>query len=351
MPVEETRIITRSASARIIAAGIVIAFCYFASTVLVTLLVSVLMAYFLDPLVTWLEDVRIPRPLGSLLVVLVTLSLLAVVGWSLIERLDQFGNDWPKYSAPLRSATESVSRSVESLEAHVSEIEPAQPPGQRILAITDSHSVRSALLGRLSSLYALMVGATFVPFLVFFMLAGKRQTWHATMQLFPASDRTNVKETLSEVTLVLRSYLVGTAMVGLILVTTTWLFFWVLGLDFPFLTALASGLCNLVPYLGAILSWIPPLLVGLRKYHSAGPYIGIFSMLTIFHVIAANFLIPTLIGWRMRLNALALTVSLLFWGWLWGVMGFVLAIPITAVIKVICDHVEDWEPVGRWLSS
>jgi predicted PurR-regulated permease PerM len=53
----------------------------------------------------------------------------------------------------------------------------------------------------------------------------------------------------------------------------------------------------------------------------------------------------------MRLHALALTVSLLFWGWLWGVMGFILAIPITAVIKVICDHVEDWEPVGRWLSS
>jgi len=351
MPVEETRIVARSASARIIAAGIVIAFCYFAATVLVTLLVAVLMAYFLDPVVTRLEDARLPRPLGSLLVVLVTLALLAVVGWSLIERLDQFGDDWPKYRAPLRSATESISRSVENLEAHVSEIEPAQPPGQPVLTITDSHPVRTALLGRLSSLYALMVGATFVPFLVFFMLAEKRQVWHATMQLFPASERTNVKETLAEVTLVLRSYLVGTVLVGLILVTATWLFFWVLGLDFPFLTGLASGLCNLVPYLGAVLSWIPPLLVGLTKYHSAGPYVGIFSMLTIFHVIAANLLIPTLIGWRMRLNAVALTVSLLFWGWLWGAMGFILAIPITAVIKVICDHVEEWEPVGQWLSS
>jgi predicted PurR-regulated permease PerM len=352
MPVEETRIVTRSASARIIAAGIVIAFCYFASTVLVTLLVAVLMAYFLDPAVTHLEDVaRIPRPLGSLLVVLVTLALLAMVGWLLIERLDQFGNDWPKYSAPLRSATESISNRLESLEAHVSEIEPPQPSGPGILTISDTHPVRTALLGRLSSLYALIIGATFVPFLVFFMLAGKRQVWHGTMQLFPASERTNVKETLAEVALVLRSFLLGTALVGLILVAATWLFFWALGLDFPFLTALASGLCNLVPYLGAVMSWIPPLLVGLRKYHSAGPYVGIFSVLTILHVFAANFLIPTLIGWRMRLNALALTVSLLFWGWLWGVMGFILAIPITAVIKVICDHVEDWEPVGRWLSS
>ena len=145
--------------------------------------------------------------------------------------------------------------------------------------------MRTALLGRLSSLYALMVGATFVPFLVFFMLAGKRQVWHATMQLFPAGERTNVKETLTEVALVLRSFLVGTALVGLILVAATWLFFWFLGLDFPFLTALASGLCNMVPYLGTVFSWIPPLLVGLTKYHSAGPYIGIFSMLTVFHLV------------------------------------------------------------------
>jgi predicted PurR-regulated permease PerM len=353
MPVDETRIVTaRSTSARIIAAGIVIAFCYFASTVLVTLLVAVLMAYFVDPVVTWLEDnIRIPRALGSLLMVLVTLAMIAVVGWMLVERLDQFGNDWPKYRAPLRSATETISGRMENLEAHVSEIEPAQRPGQPILTITDSHPVRTAMLGRLSSLYSLIVGATFIPFLVFFMLAGKRQVWHATMQLFPASERTNVKQTLTEVALVLRSYLVGTALVELILVLATWVFFWTLGLDFPFLTALVSGICNLIPYLGAVLSWIPPLLVGLTKYHSAGPYIGIFSMLTLFHVIAANFLIPTLIGWRVRLNALALTVSLLFWGWLWGAMGFILAIPITAVIKVICDHVEDWEPVGRWLGS
>ena len=60
---------------------------------------------------------------------------------------------------------------------------------------------------------------------------------------------------------------------------------------------------------------------------------------------------PALVGWRVRLNALALTVSLLFWGWLWGPMGLILAIPITAVIKVICDHVEGWQPVGRWLSA
>jgi predicted PurR-regulated permease PerM len=352
MPVDEGKVITASsASARIIAAGIVIGFCYFASTILMTLLVAILMAYFLDPVVNWMESWHMPRALGSLVVVLVTLAMIAFLGWTLVDRADQFGADWPKYREPLRAASYAVQQKVSSLEAHVSEIAPAEQPGQQIVEVAESHPVRSAVLSRLGSVEIFMLSATFVPFLLFFMLAAKRQVWHATMQLFPPDQRTQVKEALSDVTQVLRSYLVGTALVGLILVIASWVLFWALGLDFPFLTGLVSGLCNLVPYLGVVLSWIPPLLIGLKKYNSVGPFVGIFATLTMFHLITANLLIPALVGWRVRLNALALTLALLFWGWLWGPMGLLLAIPITAVLKVICDHVEKLQPVGRWLGA
>ena len=355
MQAEETRaeakaIAGSSVSGRIIAAGIVVAFCYWASSVLVTLLVAILAAYFLDPVVTVMERMRIPRALGSLIVVLVTLALLSFLGWTLIERLDQFGSDWPKYRAPIRATVSVVESRLQNLEARVSEINPAERT-PRVITVTETHPVQDAILGRLPSLSIFLLAATFVPFLVFFMLAAKRQVWHATMQLFPASQRTQVKETLADVTQVLRSYLVGTALVGLILVLASWLFFWALGLDFPFLAGLVSGICNLIPYLGAVLSWIPPMLVGIRQLHTLAAYLGVFAMLTLFHIVTANLLIPALVGWRVRLNALALTVSLLFWGWMWGAMGLILAIPITAVIKVICDHVEGWQPVGRWLSA
>jgi predicted PurR-regulated permease PerM len=351
-PIEDTKVIAESSvSGQIIAAGIVIAFCYWASTVLVTILVAVLTAYFLDPVVSWLERIRLPRALGSLVVVLLTLALFAFVGWSLIERVDQFGQDWPKYRAPLSEGVAAVESRMAILEAHVSEIEPTEKSAPRVVSVSEPHPVRDAIVGRLGSLSEFFLSATFIPFLVFFMLAGKRQVWHATMQLFPASERTEVKETLTDVTLVLRSYLMGTALVGLILVLASWLFFWALGLDFPFLTGLVSGLSNLIPYLGAVLSWVPPLLIGLKQFHSVKSFIGICAMLTLFHIVTANLLVPALVGWRVRLNALALTVSIFFWGWMWGAMGLILAIPITAVIKVICDHVEDWQPVGRWLSA
>jgi len=353
MPVEETKIVTASSvSARIIAAGIVIAFLYWASSVLVTLIVSVLLAYFLDPLVTWMESWHVPRALGSLLVVLLSLALLMIIVWTLVDRVDQFGRDWPSYRAPLRAAANVVSKKLESFEAHVSEIEPGgDRAGQRIVEVAESHPVRNALLSRLNSLYSFILAATFVPFLLFFMLAAKRQVWHATMQLFPATERTGVKQTLQDISLVLRSYVIGTALVGLVLVGMSWMFFLVMGLEFPFLAALLSGTFNLIPYLGVVLSWLPPLLIGLKQYHNVTPFIFIFTVLTVLHLVAANLLVPALVGWRVRLNALALTLSLLFWGWLWGGMGLVLAIPITAVIKVICDHVESMQPVGRWMSG
>jgi predicted PurR-regulated permease PerM len=353
MPLEETKLVSASStSGRIIAAGIVIAFCYWAASVLVTLLVAVLLAYFLDPVVTWMEEWHIPRALGSLLVVLFTIAVMLLLTVFLIERADQFGQDWPKYREPLHKVATAVQQKMSTFEEHVSEIGPSSTviPGQTIVTV-EPHPIRAAVIARLSSVYEVILAATFVPFLLFFMLAAKRQVWHATMQLFPSTRRTEVKETLADVTQVLRSYVIGTALVGLVLVFASWLFFWGIGLEFPFLLALVSGLANLIPYLGVVLSWVPPMLIGLKQFHTVGPFVGIFAMLTFFHLVTANLLIPALVGWRVRLNALALTVSILFWGWLWGGMGLILAVPITAVIKVICDHNEELQPVGRWLSA
>ncbi|HEV2289306.1 MAG TPA: AI-2E family transporter [Candidatus Acidoferrales bacterium] len=338
-------------SARIIAAGIVIAFCYLASSVVVTLLVAILAAYFLDSIVVWLEMFRLPRVFGSLIVLLFAFSAVFAAGSLLVGSLDQFGTNWPEYRAPLRSVVGTFEKRLNLIESRVNEIAPAPREPKGVVAVTESHPVQDALLARAGSLYTVVFVATFIPFLVFFMLVAKRKIWHATMELFPLKERTRVKLALSEVSNMLRSYVVGTALVALILVIASWVFFWVIGLDFPFLTALVSSLANMVPYIGLVMSWLPPLIIGIRQFHTVGPFVGICAMLAFFHLMAANYLLPAFIGRRVHLNAVAVTIALLFWGWLWGAMGLLLAIPITGVIKVVCDHVENWEPIGRWLGA
>jgi predicted PurR-regulated permease PerM len=195
------------------------------------------------------------------------------------------------------------------------------------------------------------LAVSFVPFLVFFMLAEKRDVWHATMQLFPPTERTRVKLALEDLSVMIRGYILGNLLVALILGLACWGFFAAISLSNAFLVGMVSGALNLVPYVGTVLAWIPPIIVGLAQYTSIGPFVGIAAVLTVMHLIAVNVLIPALVGRQVRLNALAVTVALLFWGWMWGGMGLVLGIPLTAGVKVVCDHVEEWKPIGRWMST
>ena len=336
-------------SQRIIVGGIIIGFCYWAASVVMTLLLSILLAYLLDPIVEWLERWRTPRAVGALLVLLLALALVVGLIYLVFDRMEHFASDWPKYSTVLKQGAAAVDRKLERLESRVSELAPRERT--RTAVLVQEPPVRSLLLRGIGSLYSILLTVTFVPFLVFFMLAAKRDIWHATLRLFPPTERTQVKDTLDQLTRLLRGYVVGNLLVAAILVLVSWVFFWMIGLDYPFLAGVVSGLLNLVPYLGAVLAWVPPFIIGVSKWRHLAPFVGVAAALSVFHLIATNVLVPALVGRRVHLNALAVTIALLFWGWLWGAIGLILAIPITATLKVICDNVESLQPVGRWLSA
>jgi predicted PurR-regulated permease PerM len=193
--------------------------------------------------------------------------------------------------------------------------------------------------------------AAFVPFLVFFMLAAKQRIWKATIELFPDEHQDRVRAALDQVGAMLRRFVAGNSLVAVILMLASWGFFTAINLKYPFLLGCASGVLNLVPYLGALLAWVPPFLIGLAQWTSIGPYVIVASVLSALHIVAMNVLMPAIVGRQVHLNALAATAALLFWGWLWGGIGLILAIPVTATVKVICDHSEGWEPFGRWLGA
>ena len=352
MQTEDVKITSRSnSSQRIIALGIVFAFLYWASSVVMTLLLAVLFAYFLDTVVEVLEKVHIPRALGALVVLLAVISIIGGLGYLMIDRADQFLADWPRYSAVMRNVATGLDRKLAIFEKQVEAIAPEEERGRPPVRVAQARPVRELLFRGVGSLYSILLVATFLPFLVFFMLAAKRRIWIATMELFPAENRRSVQEALDQVSVVLRSYVAGNALVALILMLASWAFFLTIHLDYPFLAGCVSGLLNLVPYLGAVLAWLPPFLIGMAQWKTVGPYLGIAAMLSFFHMIGLNVLMPAIVGRRVHLNALAVTIALLFWGWLWGAIGLILAIPITATIKVVCDHVEGWEPAGRWLGE
>jgi predicted PurR-regulated permease PerM len=336
---------------RIISLGIVFAFLYIASSVVMTLLLAILLAYFLDPVVEFLERMRIPRGLGALVVLLAVMAFVGGLGYLVAARANQFAVSWPRYSAILSHATTAIDRKLATMENQVEALPPEEQKERPPVRIAETRPASELLFLGVGSLYSIFFVATFLPFLVFFMLAGKPQIWKVTMELFPPGNRTRVKEALDQVNIMLRTYLAGNALVALILMLASSTFFLIIHLDYPFLAGCVSGLLNLVPYLGAVLAWLPPFFIGMAKWNSIGPYLGVAATMLFLHIVGLNVLMPAIVGRRVHLNPLAVTISLLLWGWLWGAIGLILAIPITTTIKVICDHVEGWEPVGRWLGA
>ena len=343
---------TRSSLAqRIIALGVLFAFLYLASGIVMTVILAVLLAYFLDPGVVLLERIHVPRALGALVVLFVAIAAVGAVAYLLVNRTQSFADAWPRYSAVLRRAAESMDRRVAAIEREFSIVVPAQAPQQPSVSANEIQQIRDWLLHGIGSITSGLLLWAFLPFLVFFMLAAKPRLWRATIELFSDTSRADVRSALDDVNVVLRSYVAGSSLVAGILAGACWIFFAIMHLDYAFLAALVSGLVNMIPYIGVILSWIPPFLIGLDKWHSIGPFLIMAGVLSAFHILAANVLMPAIVGRSVHLNPLAVTISLLFWGWLWGAFGLILAIPVTATLKVICDHVPDWQPWGRWLGA
>jgi predicted PurR-regulated permease PerM len=135
----------------------------------------------------------------------------------------------------------------------------------------------------------------------------------------------------------IRGFVVGNLIVGSVMAVATTLVLWSIGMKGAIPLGIASGLLNLLPFLGLIASLALPPAVALLQFNTPGPFIVITLTIPFLHVVSANLLIPKFIATRVSIGPVAATVGILFWGWLWGVMGLLLAVPLTAFIKLVAD--------------
>src|SRR5262249_43308444 len=156
---------------------------------------------------------------------------------------------------------------------------------------------------------------SFVPFLVYFMLAWKSHAHTATVRLFPKEHRITAHRTVGRISDMIRDFIVGNVIIGLINSAVSIAIFGALHLPYFYFLGVISGFVSLVPYLGVFLAILPPLAgsMGTLKLGGIGIVIGATVLL---HVISMNVLFPKIVGGRLRLNPLAVALGLLFWSWI-----------------------------------
>jgi predicted PurR-regulated permease PerM len=193
--------------------------------------------------------------------------------------------------------------------------------------------------------------ASFVPLLVYFMLSWRDHIYRSFLRFFDGPARMTAARSLQGIAGMARAFVVGNFLIGVLLAGLSCILFAVVKLPYPFLTGVLSGFLSLIPYAGIVLSVIPPLLAALAAGSPSSVIVLAFLFAVGLHLMAMNVLYPTLVGARVHLNPLIVTFSLMFWAFLWDAAGLVLAIPMTAGLKAVCDNVEGLRKYGRFLGD
>lgn len=332
----------------------------------IPLLLGIIIAYTLNPLVMWLERMKIPRVVGTSMVMLAVLCGSALVTISLRGQiqtiLDQLPAATKKLSVALLSMREGQPNTMQNVQAAAREIEKAtsqaadihsapKQPATHIVVDQPAFKLGDFLRAGSMGLFGFIGESAMVLILVFFLLlAGdtfKRKLVRLTGPSL--SDKKITVRILDDINLSIQSYMFTLLVANVLLAFLTWTAFRWIGLDNAGGWAIAAGILHVIPYLGPALIAVATGMAGFMQFESFWIALLVSGSSLAIATFVGIFVVTWMTGKIAKMNAVAVLVALLFWGWLWGVWGLLLAIPIIGIVKVVSEHIEELQPLAELL--
>ena len=361
MPVD-----VRSASLTIIAGAAIIARLQFAQAVIIPFVVSGLLFYALDPMVDRLQAWKLPRSIGAALVLLVAISGIGAGAYALsgdvLAVVDRLPEGVRKLRVELRrpsaqpTALDTMQQTAREIDQAAADVATttATPKGVMRVQVEEPPLRMSSYLwyGSMGAL-AVVGQGLMVAFLTYFLLVAddlfkRKLVKHIGPTL--AKKRVTV-QILDEISVQIERFLLVQIATSAIVGIVTALSLWALGLEQPIVWGLAAGVLNTIPYFGPIIVTAGLAIVGYLQFGTIEHATMVASVALVITSLEGWLLTPLLLGRVGRLNHIAIFASLLFWSWLWGVWGMLLAVPMLMATKAVCDHIEELQPLADFLGD
>ncbi len=345
----------------VVVIAIIVAFGFFASSLCITFLLAGFLAILLDPIPTFFERWHIPRLLSTAVLVISGMFLFSVLVYATSGRASVIMDEIPVYAERIRDAVKPLSQGIERVQKSAGSItSPTAPKRVPEVRVSENVAWPSYLIRGVGSAWGAVIVAGIVPFLMFFMLVRKSHLYDWLANAF--GEQMDVPKFTSRLTKMVRGFAVGNLIIGAMMAAITVGVLFELKLQGAVPLGIASGFLNLVPFLGAVLAAALPLMAALLQFEPAGSFVIILLTVISLHIISANLFVPKFIASRVNIGPVAATMGMLFWGWMWGIMGILLAVPLTAFVKLAADchpsliHIsnllaETPRPVPNWAQS
>ena len=362
MPVD-----VRSASLVVLAVLASVFALRWASAVFIPLMLSLLLSYALSPLVDVLENWKVPRWIGAAVILLGLGGGLGWTGYSLSGSASELLDALPVAAQKLRQAARSdrnaAATPLDSVQQAAAQLERAAEENSarvaarkgvaRVIIERPPFNVREYLWSGTVGLLAAVGQLTLVAFLTFFALCSGNTFRRKLIKITgPSLEKKKITvHVLDDITQNIERYLLVQILTSGLVGVATGLAFWYIGLDNAAVWGIVAAVTNLMPYIGSVIVMSAAGLVAFVQFNTIEMGLLVAGTSLVIHTLVGNLLVPWLTSRTSRMNPVAVFVGVIFWGWLWGVWGLLLGIPITMVIKSICDRVEDLQPIGELLGE
>ena len=326
---------------------------HLAQAFILPIVLAVLLDFMLSPVVRALKKRRIPEPLGAGIVMLGLVGALGVGGWYLAGPAADWIARAPESAAAVQRKLETMRGSVEQVTKAAEQVEKATDvtgsnDGVRQVELKGP-SLSKQLFGGTASLLS---AATVVLFLTYFLLAVGDLFLQKLVAVLPQfKDKKTAVSIARETEAQISVYLFTSTLINLGVGVVTAIAMWLVGMPNAALWGVVAAVLNFVPYVGALVNMVVLALAALVTFDSVSRALLVPAVFFGINLIEGNLVTPMILGRRMRLNTVALFIGFVFWWYIWGVPGAILAVPMMAALKILCDHIESLTPIGEFLGT
>ena len=327
-----------------------IAFLQFAKPFVMPILLAMILSFLLKPIVNVLGKIKIPRWLGALIVIVAMTSSIGLV----LSHLTQPARDWmekaPENFHKLRQKMEHYIRPAQQLGRQVQQITTTAPeqPTQAKVEVSNA-DIAGAVVGYARDVITALVE---VIVLLYFLLAAGDLFAQKLVKLLPSlTDKKRAVSIFHDVQNNISVYLFTITVINICLGALVGFGVMLLGMPNPLLWGTLAAALNFIPYFGPLTGVTVLAIAGLVTFDSVGRGFIPPLLYLCLHGIEANFFTPLILGRRLTLNPVVIFASIIFWMWLWGIPGALIAVPLLMITKIICDHFKPLAPIAEFLSE
>ena len=321
--------------------------------VVLPIVVSVMLTLLFSAPVRWLRRRKISERIGAAIVVFGAIGVAAGVGATLITPATEWIATAPATISKVESKIRLLMKPIAALEQSADRMAtvtaPASPSGRPPAQV---QLATPSILERIIGAFEIVPSTFSVIFLTYFLLASGPMFRRKVARILPGRrDVVHFETIVSEIEIVTSRFLATTTMINAGVGIATALSLWAVGLPSPILWGGVVGVLNFVPYIGPISSVTIVTLAALATFDNVAHALIAPACFGVIHLVENNLVTPMLLGRRLPVNTVAIFLGLIFFGWVWGILGAVLAVPLTTVVKIACDHIPQLRPLGELLGN